>query len=59
LVPPSKSGGSVGPTRLDALVAAGVVEPATTAGDPLEGWPSFRLPRGTVKALIEADRGEA
>jgi len=45
--------------RYDELIAAGVIQPAVEEGDPLEGWPDIRLPRGTAAALIDGDRGEA
>lgn len=48
-----------GRRRYDELLAAGVIQPAVEAGDPLEDWPDIRLPRGTAAALIESDRGEA
>jgi antitoxin (DNA-binding transcriptional repressor) of toxin-antitoxin stability system len=47
--------------RYAALVAAGVVHPATDAGDPLADWPSpneLSLPPGTVTALIDEDRAD-
>ena len=40
------------------LIAAGLAEPPSEQGDPTEGWPALRLPRGTTAALIDADRGE-
>lgn len=47
-------------TRYSELVAAGVIRPAVESGDPLADWPTARtvaLPRGTVAALIDEDRG--
>jgi antitoxin (DNA-binding transcriptional repressor) of toxin-antitoxin stability system len=44
-----------------ALVAAGVIRPATHRGDPLADWPSseeLSLPAGTVTQLIDEDRGD-
>lgn len=46
-------------SRWDELIAAGVLRPPLEAGDPFEGWPAIRLPRGTAAALIDEDRGEA
>lgn len=46
--------------RYAELVAAGVIRPAVETGDPLADWPTTRtvaLPRGTVAALIDEDRG--
>ena len=59
LVPPSAGLNAARRTQYDQLVAAGVIRPAVEAGDPLEGWPEIRLPRGTAAALIDSDRGEA
>ena len=59
LVPPSAGLNAGRRTQYDQLVAAGVIRPAVEAGDPLEGWPDIRLPRGTAAALIDSDRGEA
>lgn len=47
-------------SRYAELVASGVIRPAAEVGDPLEDWPSARaiaLPRGTVAALVDEDRG--
>jgi len=41
------------------LIASGVITPPVEDGDPLEGCPEIRLPRGTASALIDCDRGEA
>ena len=57
LVPPS-SGSGGGRSRLEALLAAGLVRPAVEQGDPLADLPVLRLPRGTAAALIDEDRGE-
>ena len=46
-------------SRYDDLVATGVIRPALEEGDPLEGWPDIRLPKGAAAALIDSDRGEA
>lgn len=42
----------------DRLVASGVITPPAEDGDPLEGCPPIRLPRGTAIALIDRDRDE-
>jgi len=49
-------GGS--PSRFEERIAAGVIRPPLEAGDPTEGWPDIRLPRGTAAGLIDADRDE-
>lgn len=41
------------------LIAKGLARPALEEGDPLERWPSLRLPAGTAAALLDADRGDA
>jgi prevent-host-death family protein len=46
-------------SRFDQLVASGAITPPSENGDPLEGAPKIRLPRGTATALIDSDRGEA
>jgi prevent-host-death family protein len=46
-------------SRFDELLASGAIRPPQEAGDPTEGWPDIRLPRGTAAGLIDADRGEA
>lgn len=46
--------------RFAAMVAAGVIRPATEKGDPLADWPTTRqlsLPPGSAAALIDEDRG--
>ncbi|MCL4821597.1 MAG: type II toxin-antitoxin system prevent-host-death family antitoxin [Vicinamibacteria bacterium] len=58
LTPPAGRGRPRGGSRLQALVSAGLAQPPTETGDPTRGWPSIRLPKGTVAALIDADRGE-
>lgn len=57
LVPPAALS-SPRRSRWDELIASGVLQPPMEAGDPFEGWPDIRLPRGTAAALIDADRGE-
>lgn len=57
LVPSAAGVGA--PSRLDQLVAAGVIRPAVEHGDPLEGWPDIRLPPGTAARLVDSDRGES
>ncbi len=59
LVPPETVGKGRGPSRFDELVAAGVIRPPLQSGDPTEDWPEIRLPPGTARKLIDADRGEA
>ncbi|HLG55585.1 MAG TPA: type II toxin-antitoxin system Phd/YefM family antitoxin [Vicinamibacterales bacterium] len=59
LVPPGAAGKRRVSSRFDQLVAAGVIRPPLEAGDPTEGWPDIRLPRGTAARLIDEDRGEA
>jgi prevent-host-death family protein len=44
-------------TRFDALVAEGVVVPASQHGDPTDGWPVIRMAPGSVRHLIIEDRG--
>lgn len=46
-------------SRLNLLVAAGVITPPVEDGDPLQDCPEIRLPSGTAAALIDSDRGEA
>ena len=58
LVPPRAPSGPSA-ARFEDLVAAGIIRPPVEQGDPLEGWPDIRLPRGTAAALIDNDRGEA
>lgn len=58
LAPPRAGAVAALPGRLEELIAAGVVHPPVESGDPFEDWPDIRLPRGTVAALIDSDRGE-
>lgn len=58
LVPVDKASHGRRATRLDELVADGIVRLAEEAGDPTEDWTTLRLPKGTAAALIDADRGE-
>jgi prevent-host-death family protein len=58
LVPPSRRAGAARRSHYDELVATGVVVPALEEGDPLAEWPDIRLPKGTARELIDADRGE-
>lgn len=44
--------------RYRELIEQGVVRPALEEGDPLEGWPRLKLPRGTAADLVNADREE-
>jgi prevent-host-death family protein len=45
--------------QLDRLIASGAITPPVEDGDPLEGAPKIRLPRGTAASLIDSDRGES
>lgn len=47
-----------GAKRYDALIAAGVIEPAADPGRSLAPWPRIHAPAGTAAQLIDADRGE-
>jgi prevent-host-death family protein len=58
LVPVEKASRGRRTTRLDDLVADGVVCLPIEEGDPLEHWTTIRLPKGTAAALIDDDRGE-
>jgi len=58
LVPPRAASRSQR-SEFDRLVASGTITPPVEDGDPLEGSPEIRLPRGTATALIDSDRGEA
>jgi prevent-host-death family protein len=53
LVPHRRGAGG---RRYDALVAAGVIEPAVDS--PLAPWPHIHAPSGTASQLIDSDRGE-
>jgi prevent-host-death family protein len=58
LVPPGHTAAIHQSTRVDELVAAGVIRPAVETGPLPEDWPDIQLPQGTVAALIDADRAE-
>jgi prevent-host-death family protein len=58
LVPPGTTARGRRRTRYDDLVATGVIRPSVESGDPLEGAPAIRLPKGTAAGLIQADRGD-
>jgi prevent-host-death family protein len=58
LVPVEKAARGRRLTRIDELVAEGIVRLPEESGDPLEHWTTLRLPKGTAAALIDADRGE-
>lgn len=47
-----------GARRYDALIAAGIIEPAAEPNSPLAAWPRIQAPSGTASQLIDADRGE-
>jgi prevent-host-death family protein len=57
LVPPAANHVKMA-SRLDRLIAAGVIAPPIEDGDPLEDCPAIRLPPGTAAALIDGDRDE-
>jgi antitoxin (DNA-binding transcriptional repressor) of toxin-antitoxin stability system len=59
LGPPTGATRTGGRTQYENLVAAGIVRLPLESGDPLEDWPTLRLPAGTAAGLIETDRGEA
>jgi prevent-host-death family protein len=58
LVPPGRGSRGVVRKRYDALVAAGIIEPAADPDLPPVEWPRIETPTGTVAQLIDADRGE-
>ena len=53
---PHRHGAGAG--RYDALIAAGVIEPAAEPYSPLAAWPHIQAPPGTASQVIDADRGE-
>lgn len=59
LVPPAAGTRTRPVARFDALVAEGIVVPAEEQGDPTEGWPVIRMAPGSVRELLDEDRGEA
>lgn len=58
LVPPGTGTRKSPGTRWDELIASSALHPPVESGDPFEGWPDIRLPRGTAAEFIDADRGE-
>ena len=46
-------------SHFSQLIASGVIAAPVEDGDPLEGWPEIRLPKGTAGKLIDSDRDEA
>ena len=58
LVPPGHTATAHRSTRVEELVAAGVIRPAIDTGPLPDEWPDIQLPQGTVAALIDADRAE-
>jgi antitoxin (DNA-binding transcriptional repressor) of toxin-antitoxin stability system len=58
LVPPGRGSRAHAGKRYDALVAAGIIEPAAEPGLAMMEWPNIEVPSGTVAQLIDADRGE-
>ncbi|HET9107078.1 MAG TPA: type II toxin-antitoxin system prevent-host-death family antitoxin [Steroidobacteraceae bacterium] len=51
-------GPTTGAKRYDALIAAGVIEPAAAPDLPVAPWPRIETAPGTAAQLIDADRGE-
>jgi prevent-host-death family protein len=47
-----------GASRYEALVASGVIRPATDKGPLLRGIRTLKLPKGTAQRLIDEGRGE-
>jgi prevent-host-death family protein len=45
-------------SRYEALVASGMIRPATEKGPLLRGIRTLKLPKGTAQRLIDEDRGE-
>lgn len=45
-------------SRYEDLLEAGLLRLPVEAGDPLADWPTIRLPRGTIRTLIDEDRGD-
>ena len=59
LVPPDDAARGRRLSKLEQMIADGRARPAVEdAGDPFDGWPIARLPKGTAAALIDADREE-
>ena len=58
LGPPGRGSRAAAGKRYDALVAAGIIEPAAEPGLAMTEWPNIEAPAGTVAQLIDADRGE-
>lgn len=53
LVPP----GAAAMSKRDQLIAEGKLQPAQETGPLKIAWPKWRLPKGTVKELIDFERG--
>ncbi|MGH8319392.1 MAG: type II toxin-antitoxin system Phd/YefM family antitoxin [Steroidobacteraceae bacterium] len=51
-------GRATGAKRYDALIAAGVIEPAADPDLSLAPWPRIHAPAGTTAQAIDADRDE-
>lgn len=51
-------GRATGAKRYDALITAGVIEPAADPDLALMPWPQLRAPAGTAAHVIDTDRGE-
>jgi prevent-host-death family protein len=58
LVPADQASRRLRRSRLDELIEQGLATAAQETGDPTEGWPDIRLPKGTAAALIDAIRAE-
>lgn len=58
LAPPSTAPSAAHLSRYEALLASGVIRPATDPGRTPLKWPDIRLPKGTAAALISRDRDE-
>jgi prevent-host-death family protein len=58
LIPAGGGGSGTSRSRYERLVAAGLIRPPVETGDPLADLPALRLPPGTARALIDADRGD-
>lgn len=59
LVPPTGRAKAPVGKRYEALIAAGIIEPAADPRLGLAEWPRIETASGTVAHLIDADRGEA
>jgi prevent-host-death family protein len=55
LVPPATAASG---SKRERLIAEGLLRPATARGPLRLKWPKWALPAGTVKELIDFERGE-